>query len=191
MVIKASASPEIRQLIDALGGSDDVAREAAIGRLGIIGARAVDRLLDAYRTAGSREMKTAVLRALEAAGDPRTMAIARQGIREGGDLACASVAAMAPLLDAPHIPAATDALDARVEAALDASLERRVRLAASQAIRHVPHVGERVAAKLREEPDGTLTAGADASSRDSAAADAAWQDAARCGNALWTIPAPP
>ncbi len=177
MVIKASAASEIRELIDALGGPDAVAKEVAIGRLGIIGARAVDRLLAAYRTADAREIRISVLRALEATGDPRTLTIARQGLHEGGDLACAAVAAIAPMLDGPHAPAATEALDALVEAALDTSLERRVRLAACQAVQHVPQVWERVAERLREEPDTVLAAGADALSRDRAAADAAWRDA--------------
>jgi len=44
VVIKASAASEIRQLIAALSGTDEVHREAAIGRLAVIGARAVDAL---------------------------------------------------------------------------------------------------------------------------------------------------
>lgn len=177
MVIKASAAAEIRALIAALGSPDAVAKEVAIGRLGIIGARAVDRLLAAYGTADAREIRISVLRSLEPTCDPRTLTIARHALHEGGDLACAAVAAIAPLLDGSHAPAATGALDALVEAALDGSLERRVRLAACQALQHVPQVGDRVAAKLRGESDSALAAGAEALSRDSGAADAAWQDA--------------
>src|SRR3990170_1946647 len=139
MVIKASAASDIRQLIEALGGDDDVRREAAIARLGVIGARAVDRLVDAYRSATSRELKVAVLRALDVAGDRRTVSVAREAILEGGDVAVAAVAALGALVDAAPSSAATDALDVLVAAALDKSHERRVRLASFQAIQHIPN----------------------------------------------------
>lgn len=177
MVIKASSASEIRELIEALGGSDDVRREAAVARLGVIGARAVDRLVAAYRTAGTREMKLAVLRALEGAADRRTVAVAREAIAEGGDVALAAVAALIPLLDAPHVPTATDVLDVLVAAALDRARDRRVRLACFQAIQHIPQVGDRIAAALREDPDAGINAGAADVPRDVAAADAAWKDA--------------
>lgn len=177
MVIKASAASEIRQLVEALGGSDDVRREAAIARLGIIGPRAVDRLLAAYRAASTREVKIAVFRALEVAGDGRTAGLAREGLQEGGDVACAAVAALAGLLEAPHPPAAAEALDLLVESALNRAADRRVRLAAFQAIQHLPQVGARMAAALGQDADTVLTAAADDVPRDRAAADAAWQDA--------------
>ncbi len=176
MVIKASAASEIRQLVEALEGTDDVRREAAIARLGVIGARAVDRLAAAYRSATTREVRLAVLRALEVTGDGRTIAVARDGLTAGGDLAVAAVAAIASLLEA-HPPSAAEALDVLLTTALDRALERRVRLAAFQAIQHLPQVGDRIAAALREDPDALLTAAADDVPRDRAAADAAWQDA--------------
>lgn len=176
-MIKSSSSPEIRHLLDALGGADDVRREAAIARLGIIGARAVDRLAAAWRSASSRELKVSILRALEATADVRAIAVAREGLREGGDVTCAAVLALAPHLDAPDAAAATEALDALVEAALDRALERRARLAAYQAIQHLPGVGERLGAALRDDPDAALSAGAEGVPRDRAAAEATWQDA--------------
>lgn len=118
----------------------------------------------------------AVLRALEVTGDGRTIAVARDGLTAGGDLAGAAVAAIASLLEA-HPPSAAEALDVLLTTALDRALERRVRLAAFQAIQHLPQVGDRIAAALREDPDALLTAAADDVPRDRAAADAAWQDA--------------
>jgi hypothetical protein len=177
MVIKASAASEIRQLIEALGGEDDVRREAAIARLGVIGARAVDRLVAAYRSASTRELKVAVLRALEVAGDGRTVVIAREAIREGGDVAVAAVAALGALLDAPHNPSAADALDVLVASVLDASSERRVRLASFQSVRHLPHVGDRLRAALEADPDTGIKEGVHDLPRDAAAADAVWRDA--------------
>lgn len=170
-------SPDLRPLLDALGGADDVRREAAIARLGIIGARAVDRLAAAYRTADSRTLKVSILRALEGAGDPRTIAVAREGLREGGEVACAAVSAVAPLLDAPDAATAAEALDALVAAALDRTLDRSGRLAAYQALQHLPGVAPRLAAALRDDPDPTLSAGAEDVPRERAAAEAVWQDA--------------
>lgn len=176
MVIKASAASEIRHLIDALGGEDAVRLEAAIARLGAIGARAVDHLVAAYRTAATREKKVALLRALEVAGDGRTVLVARQAILEGGDVAVAAVAALGALLDAAHSPTATDVLDVLVATALDSAKERRVRLASFQAIQHIPLVGDRIAAALRADPDAGMSAGAHEVPREKAAADAVWQD---------------
>jgi hypothetical protein len=177
MVIKASAASEIRQLVEALGADDEVRREAAIARLGVIGARAVDRLVAAYAGATTRDMKVAVLRALEVAGDRRAVTVARGAINEGGDVAIAAIASLGALLETPHAPTAKDVLETLVATALDPSKERRVRLASFQAVQHLPHVGERIAAALRADPDASLNAGAHEVSREKANADAAWQDA--------------
>ncbi len=178
MVIKASAATEIRQLIAALGGDDDVRREAAIARLAVIGARAVDGLRRAYAESSDRETRIAVLRALEPIGDRRTVAIARGAIAEGGDLALAAASALRGLLDSPHGPTGTDALDVLVATALDPSTERRVRLAAFDALQGMPEgVRARVAEALQADPDPGLKARASDLPRDAAAADAVWQDA--------------
>jgi hypothetical protein len=178
MVIKASAAAEIRQLITALGGSDEVRREAAIARLAVIGPRAVDGLRRAYATATDRDTKIAVLRALESAGDGRTVAVARQAITEGGDVAIAAAAALRGLLDSPHGPTGTDALDVLVATVLDPAVERRVRLAAFDALQGIPEgVRARVAEALQADPDPGLKARALDVSREAASADAVWQDA--------------
>src|SRR5205085_794542 len=119
----------------------------------------------------------AIFRALEASADPRTIPVARDAVTEGGDVAVAAVAALGALVDGASSPAPTDALDILIAAALDTSLERRVRLAAFQAIQHIPQVGDKVAGALQDDPDGGIHAGALDVHRDRAAADAAWQDA--------------
>lgn len=178
MVIKASAATEIRQLIAALGGSDEVRREAAIARLAVIGPRAVDGLRRAYAASTDRDTKIAVLRALESAGDGRTVAVARDAITEGGDVAIAAAAALRGLLDSPHAPTGTDALDVLVATVLDPAVERRVRLAAFDALQGIPEgVRARVAEALQADPDPGLKARALDVSRETAAADAVWQDA--------------
>src|SRR4051812_40391187 len=101
MIINSGAS-EIRELVAALGGDDDVRRETAIARLAIIGVRAVDRLVAAYGLTRDRQTKIAILRALEPARDSRTATLARGAIAEGGDLAVAAASAVRALLDSPH-----------------------------------------------------------------------------------------
>ena len=177
MVIKASASTEIRQLVSALSGSDEVRRETAIARLSIIGERAVDRLLAAYED-GTRDVKVAVLRALEAIGDRRAIVVARRALGEAGDVAIAGASTLRGLLGAEHAGTAADALDTLVAVALDAGAERRVRLAAFDALRDVPgDVRDRVASALREDPDTGLQARAVDAPREAATAEAIWQDA--------------
>lgn len=178
MVIKASAAAEIRQLLTALGGTDDVRREVAIARLAVIGARAVDGLHKAYVSATDREVRVAVLRALESIGDRRTIAIARQALGDGGDVAVAGAAALRGLLDSPDGPTSTEALDVLVATALDTTLDRTVRLAAYDALKGIPEgVRARVAEALRSDPDEWLKARAADASRDAATADDVWQDA--------------
>lgn len=178
MVIKASAASEIRQLVAALGDNDEVRREAAIARLAVIGARAVDALRRAYDSAPDRATRVAVLRALESIGDGRTVAVARRAIADGGDPAVAATSALRSLLDSPHGPTGTGALDVLVATALDPQAERRVRLAAFDALQDMPQgVRARVAEALAADPDPHLKARAVDVPRDAAAAESVWQDA--------------
>ena len=178
MVIKASSAVEIRKLVAALGGTDEVKRDAAIARLAIIGARAVDALGRAYATTTDRTTKIAVLRALEAIGDVRTVAIARRALNESGEVAIAATSALRSLLDSPHGPTATDALDVLVATALDPQLERRLRLAAFHALRDMPDgVRTRVAEALAADSDPKLRSLSRELPRDAEADEMVWQDA--------------
>ena len=177
MVIKASAGAEIRQLIEALAAGDEVRREAAVARLSVIGPRAVDRLIAAYRTAATRELKVAVLRALEVARDRRSVAVAREAIGDGGDVALAGVSVLGSLLNDHSASAGAEVLETLVATSLDKTAERRVRLASFQAIEHLPKVGDQIAAALHGDPDDAVSAGAHAAPGERAAADLVWQDA--------------
>jgi hypothetical protein len=137
VVIKASAAGEIRSLIAALSGSDDAPREAAIARLAIMGARAVDRLVAAYATAGS-EARVAILRALEPSADPRTLKVACDALWKAPDLAVAGAAALRPLVTSTDERIAQASFDALVSTALDHDREQRVRLAALEALQDLP-----------------------------------------------------
>lgn len=178
MVIKASAATEVGTLLDALAGGDDIHREAAVARLAVIGARAVDRLLRAYGEAVDRSVKLSILRVFEAVADRRTLPVARAAIRDGGDLAVAAAGVLRSLLTSEQAAASAEALDALVSAALDASHDRRLRLAAIEALQDVPgDARERVAAALSSDPAKDLRRAAKAMSDDSGAADALWRDA--------------
>jgi HEAT repeat protein len=146
MVIKASASTEIRSLVQALSQPDDLKREAAIARLAVIGPRAVDRLVSTFPTA-DRHVRMAILRALESiGGDHRAALAARQGLEDGGDVAIAAIAVLRGLLDSPHGNAAAAALDSLITVALDKRVEHRVRIAALDALDRMPaDVREKVA----------------------------------------------
>ena len=177
MVIKASSATEIRALISALASDDEVRREAGIARLAVIGARAVDALERAYDGA-DRITKVAILRTLESIADGRAAPIARRALAERGDVAVAATAALRALLDSPHGPTGADALDALVATALDREADRRLRLAAFDALRDMPEgVRARVAEAVNADPDPRVKARALELPRDAAAADSIWQDA--------------
>ena len=172
MVIKASAAAEIRALVDALGGTDEVHREAAIARLAVIGPRAIERLTDAYRTSRSRETHLAILRALEAIGHHRSAPIARAAMLEGGDVGVAATAVLRPLLASTHGSIAAEALDALMAVALDPKAERRMRVAALDALQDMPEpVRARVAQALGDDPVARMQG-------DAARIEAIWTDAA-------------
>ena len=176
--IKASASAEIRQLIAALGGNDDVQREAAIARLAVIGARAVDALLTAYSSTTDTDLRIAVLRALESSGDPRTITVARQAIADRGDVAIAAATALRGLLESMHGPTATEALDLLVATVLDPAADRALRMAAFDALHAMPEgVRARIVEALKTDPDPQMKARTLDSSRGAATADVIWQDA--------------
>jgi hypothetical protein len=181
MVIKASASAEIRTLIEALDADDEVHREAAIARLGIIGARAVERLTDAYAGTGNRRTRLAILRALEVIADPRAAPLARRALGDGGDVAVAATGVLRALLSSPHSSAAAGALDTLIATTLDRHYDRRLRLAAFDALADMPEdVRTRVAAALEADPAAGLgdVAGVMSSADGEAArAEAVWRDA--------------
>jgi hypothetical protein len=163
MVIKASASAEVRTLVAALIGSSDVEREGAIARLSVIGSRAVARLVEAYGKTADRVRRIAILRALEGIGDHRAGAVARQALGEGGDVAVAAVGVLRAILTSSHERSAEGALDTLVALTVDAGNDRRIRQAAFEALQEMP---PSVRARVAEAFGGELVR-----------ADAAWDDA--------------
>lgn len=178
MPIKPSSQAEITSLVRALGAADEVARESAVARLAVIGGRAVDRLASAYAAADTtREVRVSILRVFERMGDGRAIPIAREALREGGDVAVAAAGALRPLLDATSAEMAAQALDALMSVATDRRVERRVRLAAVEALQDLPaDVRDRVAA-LADDLNQAAAAGTPQLSPDAAEEEAIWQDA--------------
>jgi hypothetical protein len=163
MVIKASASTEIRTLVEALQNEDGVQREAAVARLSVIGARAVARLTDAFDETQERPVKVAILRTLEAIADHRGGPVAERAIKDRGDVGVAAAGVLRALLTSPREQSATNALDALVAAALDGTNDQRVRQAAVEALQETPaSVRNRLAEALGANP---------------APGDAVWHDA--------------
>jgi hypothetical protein len=155
MPIQRSAGAEIRQLIDALGGTDETRRETAVARLAVIGARAVEHLLQQFPAAAGSDARTGILRALEALADPRALTTARAALADGSALVqTAAIGTLRSLLEAGRPDAARDAFDAIVAVALDRERIAPVRIAAWDAIRDVPEAArEPVRRALADDPD--------------------------------------
>lgn len=177
MVIKASSAGEIRALVEALSGRDEVRREAAIARLAVIGARAVPHILTAFESAPDRAARLALMRALDPLADPRAAGPAREALTEGGDLAIAAVQVLKGLIDARLASVASAALDALMATALDPRAERRVRLAAIEVLAPIADVQAGLAGALAGDPDPGIRARAGHPGEPPAGEDAVWRDA--------------
>src|SRR6476661_7307520 len=138
MPIRPPAGAEIRELIAALASDEPVARESAIARLAVIGARTIDPLLRAFPSADPR-LQNGILRAFEATAEPRALGPARAALK--GDQAAifaAAAAVLRALLTAPRSDAASGALDVLVAVAVDTTRPSAARVAALDALRDAP-----------------------------------------------------
>jgi hypothetical protein len=154
MVIKASAASEIRSLVQALSGDDDVRRESAAARLAVIGSRAVPHIIAAYRAETNRATRVPLMRALERTADPRATAVACAALEEGGDLAVAAIGVLRVLLESREGQTGPRALDALMAVALDAGVEHRARRAAIDAVKTIPAVREKLAGAIGAATEG-------------------------------------
>jgi hypothetical protein len=162
MPIRSSSGAEIRRLIDALGAEDEVARESAVARLAVIGPRAVEHLLQEFPAAAPL-LRVGILRAFEAIGDARTLALARGALADAfPETVTAAIGVLRGLLNSPQPAVARDALDALVAMALDPTRPAAPRLAALDALRVLP-------ADVREAVRKNLVGDADPAVRSKAA----------------------
>jgi hypothetical protein len=135
VAIRASSSRQIEALLADVNGGDAVARDAAVARLTVIGARAVDRLLALGQSTAPASARAAAFRALEGIADPRTLPPALAAV----DAADAEIAAAAIALSRRFIRGADGArvVDVLTAAALDPRRDDRVRVAAIHALQEL------------------------------------------------------
>jgi len=159
MPIRPSSSTDIRQLIEALSGTDEVQRESAVARLAVIGTRAAEQLLAHYPSAAP-SVRAGMLRAFEAIGDARALPLARAAVSDASpETVTAAIGVLRGFLTSPQAVPARDALDAVVATALDPSRPAASRLAALDALRVLPaDVGEAVRKNLSEDKDPDVRA---------------------------------
>jgi hypothetical protein len=141
MVIKSSAGPEVRRLIEQLAGDSEMGREAAIARLAIVGTRAVQSLLDVLGSDLPVPARAGALRALEAIGDRRALAPALGALEAPDadpDLGQAAVGVVRGHLTSRVAAEADRAFERLTEVALDPGRPDEVRLAALDALDEVP-----------------------------------------------------
>ncbi|HEY3381667.1 MAG TPA: hypothetical protein VGK32_07860 [Vicinamibacterales bacterium] len=161
MVIKRSSAREVSGLLQDIEAGPDVAREAAVARLSVIGTRAVEGLLALLTSTRVQAARVAALAALEAIGDHRAIEPAQACLEGPDDLLRGPAAGLLRrLLDSPQGTAVLDRLTAVV---LDTRRPAAVRLAALDALRNLPAPTlEPLRNRLREDPDeGMRAAGAE------------------------------
>jgi HEAT repeat protein len=126
-------SPSIQALISQLSSDSAVTRESAMARLTIVGARAVDRLVEFATSDAPAVARAAALTTLERIGDRRALKAALRLVADPDvDVALAAVAAAGSFVQKPEGVAAIDRLTAL---AVDESRPASIRAAAVDALR--------------------------------------------------------
>jgi len=136
VVIKTSSSKQIDALVAGLSGESLVTREAAVARLTVIGARAVERLVALVESDAAPAARTAALRTLEAIADLRALDSALRAVRDADEaVATAAIGVARSFLRGRRGAAALDRL---AEVALDRTRDEQLRLAAIRALADLP-----------------------------------------------------
>ena len=132
MPIKASSARQIETLTADLGSDRADTREAAIARLTLLGARAVERLILLIGSNASATARTAALRTLEAIADPRALDCVLDAVDAPDEtVACAAASAARVFLRGPRGSLAVDRLTRVV---VDRARNEDVRIAALRAL---------------------------------------------------------
>ena len=153
MVIKASSGKEIDALVADLTSDRAVKREAAVARLTVIGARAVERLIAlAGNTAAPASARVSAFRSLEGIADDRGLEPALAAFRDPDD--SVAIAALNVGRRFLRTPRGVKALDHVTSIALDRQRPVPVRLAAIHALSDLPgRTVKPVAVALNADPD--------------------------------------
>ena len=133
MAIKASSSRQIDALVTDLASVDAVKREAAIARLTVLGARAVERVATLAASTAAGPARSAAFRTLEGIADPRGFEPALHALADADQgVAVAAIAVVRLFVRSARAAAAVDRLTA---VTLDRRRPEPVRLAALRALR--------------------------------------------------------
>jgi HEAT repeat protein len=135
LAIRASSSKQIAALVADLSAASAVTREAAVARLHVMGARAVEPLLALASTSDDPAARTAALRTLEGIADIRALPVALQALSETGADASVGIAAAGVARVFVRGARGASAVDGLTAVALDQSRLETVRVAALRALR--------------------------------------------------------
>jgi len=133
LAIKPSSARHIDALLEDLHAASAATRDAAVARLTVIGARAVERIVALAESTAGTPARTAAFKALEAIGDARALEPALRAL-DDPDAAIAVAAAGVARLFVRSARGAT-AVDRLTAAALDGRRPDAVRLAALGSLR--------------------------------------------------------
>jgi hypothetical protein len=161
--IRASSSKQIESLVADLSAPGATAREAAVARLIVIGARAVERLLALTASDASVTARVAAWRTLEAIGDVRALEPALSLLADPGVDPAAGAAAIAVARVFLRGKQGAAALDHLAAVALDRARTEPLRLAALRALRSLDAATiAPVLASLAGDPNAAVRAEASA-----------------------------
>jgi hypothetical protein len=157
VTIRASSSKQIDALVADLSAASAVTREAAVARLTVLGARAVERVIAAAEAGGDAAARPAAWRTLEAIGDRRALepalaALAAAELDPAVGVAAASVARV-------HLRGAhgASAVDRLATVLLDRARPEEVRLAALRALRELDTATiAPILTSLADDPSATI-----------------------------------
>ena len=153
MVIKASSGKEIDALVADLASDAAVKRDAAVARLTVIGARAVERLIAlATNPTASSSARIAAFRSLEGIAEARALQPALAAFTDPDPAIV--IAALNTARGFLHTSRGVEALDHVTAVALDRQRPVPVRIAAIQVLSDLsPATMKPVLATLRADPD--------------------------------------
>jgi hypothetical protein len=133
VAIKASSSRQIDALVTDLASADAVKREAAMARLTVLGARAVERVAMLAASTAAGPARATAFRTLEGIADPRAFEPALHAVADADQgVAIAAIAVVRLFVRSARAAAAVDRLTA---VTLDRRRPEPVRLAALRALR--------------------------------------------------------
>ncbi len=144
------ASVSTVSLISQLSSDSALTRESAIARLTVMGARAVDRLVDYARSNAPAVGRAAALTALERIGDRRALAAALPLADDADvEVALAAIAVAGAFVRDPHGVTAVDRLTAL---AVDRTRPASIRAAAVSALKELGAAIKPLVATLADDP---------------------------------------